>query len=159
MKKFLASLLFILAAIPVLAQEEKAKPYNEEIDAMVQIDEAIAKADKEGKYVIAQVGGNWCSWCLLFNKFIHEDEEINALVEKNFVYIHVNYSPKNKNPEAMKRLGNCTRFGFPALVVLCNKGYVKHIQDSGYLEEGKGYSKEKVLRFFKNWTPEAVNGK
>lgn len=157
MRKILATLLFVLAAIPVLAQD-KAKPYDEEINAMTQIDEAIAKADKEGKFVIAQVGGNWCPWCLRFNEFIHADEEINTLIEQNFVYIHVNYSPKNKNPEAMKRLGNCTRFGFPVMVVLCNKGNVLHLQDSGYLEEGKGYSKEKVMKFFKNWTPAAVKG-
>ena len=157
MKKMLAMLLFVLAAVPVLAQEEKAKPYNEEINAMTQIDEAVAQADKEGKFVICQVGGNWCPWCLRFNDFIHADEEINALVEKNFVYIHVNYSPKNKNLDAMKRLGNCTRFGFPVMVVMCNKGNVLHIQDSSFLEEGKGYNKEKVLRFFQNWTKEAVD--
>ena len=31
-----------------------------------------------------------------------------------------------------------------------------HIQDSSFLEEGKSYNLEKVLRFFKNWTPKAV---
>ena len=30
------------------------------------------------------------------------------------------------------------------------------IQDSSFLEEGKDYHQEKVLRFFKNWTPKAV---
>lgn len=159
MKKLLATLLFIIAAVPVMAQEVKEKPYNEEINAMTQIDEAVAKAKQEGKFVICQVGGNWCPWCLRFNEFIHADEEISKLIADNFVYIHVNYSPKNKNEEAMKRLGNCTRFGFPVMVVLCMEGNVKHIQDSGYLEEGKGYNKEKVLKFFKNWTPAAVHGK
>ena len=38
------------------------------------------------------------------------------------------------------------------------KGKVLHTQDSSFLEEGKGYSKDKVVRFFKNWTPKAVQG-
>ena len=38
-------------------------------------------------------------------------------------------------------------------------GNVLHTQDSSFLEEGKGYNKEKVLRFFKNWTPTAANTK
>jgi hypothetical protein len=56
----------------------------------------------------------------------------------------------------MKRLDNCGRFGFPVFVVLDEDGEVIHIQDSSFLEEGQGYSQEKVLRFFKNWTPKAV---
>ncbi|MBP5772319.1 MAG: thioredoxin, partial [Bacteroidaceae bacterium] len=56
----------------------------------------------------------------------------------------------------MKRLNNCGRFGYPVFVVLDDAGKVIHIQDSGLLEEGEGYNQEKVLRFFKNWTPQAV---
>ena len=58
----------------------------------------------------------------------------------------------------MKRLNNAGRFGFPVMVVLDENGKVIHIQDSSFLEEGKGYNKEKVIRFFKNWTPQARNG-
>jgi hypothetical protein len=56
----------------------------------------------------------------------------------------------------MKRLNNAGRFGFPVLVVLDEEGNIIHIQDSALLEEGQGYNKEKVLRFFQNWTPKAV---
>ena len=56
----------------------------------------------------------------------------------------------------MKRLGNPGRFGYPVFVVLDGKGKVLHIQDSSFLEEGKGYDKAKVLRFFKNWTPGVI---
>ena len=56
----------------------------------------------------------------------------------------------------MERLGNPGRFGYPVFVVLDGKGQVLHIQDSSFLEEGNGYDKEKVVRFFKSWTPEAV---
>jgi hypothetical protein len=56
----------------------------------------------------------------------------------------------------LSRLNNPARFGFPVFVVLDEEGKVLHIQDSSFLEEGKGYHKEKVLRFFNSWTPEAV---
>jgi len=111
------------------------------------------------------VGGNWCPWCLRFADFITKDAEINKLIGDNFVYIHVDYSPKEfKNDPArkersekmMKRLGNPGRFGYPVFVVLDEKGKVIHTQDSSFLEEGQGYDKAKVIRFFKNWTPSAV---
>ena len=57
-----------------------------------------------------------------------------------------------------KRLGNAGRFGFPVLVILNTDGTVMHIQNSAYLEEGQGYNKEKVIDFFKQWTPSAVRG-
>ena len=143
------------------AQEQTApkKVYNEDINPLEQIDQAVAQAQAEGKFVICQVGGNWCPWCLRFAEFITSDSTINAVIEQNFVYIHVNYHPRKAtewSDATMKRLNNPGRFGFPVFVVLDERGDVLHIQDSSFLEEGKGYNKEKVLRFFQNWTPKAV---
>ncbi|MBR5299307.1 MAG: thioredoxin family protein [Bacteroidales bacterium] len=146
------------------AQSNLKKVYDETIDPMTQIDNAIAKADKNGKFVICQVGGNWCRWCLMFADYITKDSEISALIDKNFEYIHVNYNPRERSDETkmkkaeemLERLGNPGRFGYPVFVVLDGDGKVIHIQDSSLLEEGNGYNKSKVMRFFSNWTPEAV---
>ena len=160
MKKILA--IAILAIIALGANAQLPKVYNDSIDPMEQIDNALDQAKANGKFVICQVGGNWCPWCLKFAKFITDDEEIAKLVDNNFVYIHVSYNPHKSTDPArdkamLKRLGNPGRFGYPVFVVLDAKGNVLHIQDSSFLEEGKGYNKEKVLRFFNNWTPRAVN--
>ena len=53
-------------------------------------------------------------------------------------------------------VGRNGRFGFPVFVVLDENGKVMHIQDSSFLEEGQGYNQEKVLRFFKGWTPKSI---
>jgi thioredoxin-related protein len=142
------------------------KVYNEEINPIEQIDQAVAKAKAEGKFVVCQVGGNWCPWCLKFADFIANDTAISKVIDENFEYIHVNYNPrKSQGPEQveqgkalMKRLDNAGRFGFPVFVILNEEGKILHIQDSSFLEEGEGYNQEKVLRFFKNWTPSAVKG-
>ena len=142
------------------------KVYNEEINPIEQIDQAVAKAKTEGKFVVCQVGGNWCPWCLKFADFIANDTAISKVIDENFEYIHVNYNPrKSQGPEQveqgkalMKRLDNAGRFGFPVFVILDEEGKILHIQDSSFLEEGESYNQEKVLRFFKNWTPSAVKG-
>ena len=154
-------LAFMLCSLSVNAQEQTApkKVYNEEINPLEQIDQAIVQAQAEGKFVICQVGGNWCPWCLRFADYITNDSTINSIIEQNFVYIHVNYHPRKAGEVGkalMKRLNNAGRFGFPVLVVLDEQGNILHMQDSGYLEEDKSYNQEKVLRFFKNWTPKAV---
>jgi thioredoxin-related protein len=157
----IAVIAVALFAIAANAQEQKElkKVYNEEINPLEQIDQALAQAQAEGKFVICQVGGNWCPWCLRFADFITNDSTINSVIEQNFVYIHVNYHPRKAtewSAAMMKRLNNPARFGFPVFVVLDEQGNVLHIQDSSFLEEGKSYNEEKVLRFFKNWTPKVV---
>lgn len=145
-------------------QVEVKKVYDESLNPLQQIDQAVAKAKTEGKFVICQVGGNWCPWCLRFADFIEKDAAISKVINDNFVYAHVNYSPRQSQGEEraqqavalMKRLNNCGRFGFPVFVVLDEEGRVLHIQDSSFLEEGQGYNQERVLRFFRSWTPEVV---
>ena len=166
MKKNIITVIILLLTISlnINAQETIKRVYNEDINPNEQIDQALATAKAEGKFVVCQVGGNWCPWCLLFADFISKDSTIKQLIEENFVYIHVNYNPRSsgdavkaKQTTAMlKRLGNPGRFGYPVFVILDEKGKVIHIQDSSFLEEGKGYNKEKVIRFFRNWTPGAV---
>lgn len=163
-KTWIAALLAFLSFIATDAQNKQKKIYDEEVDPLEQIDSALKVAKAEGKYVVCQVGGNWCPWCLRFADFITNDSTIRALINENFVYIHANYNPRKTLPAEkqeqakflMERLQNPARFGFPVLVILDEHGKVIHTQDSSFLEEGKGYSKEKVERFFKCWTPEAT---
>ena len=165
MKKILFTLLAAFLYVAADAQTNApCKVYDENINPLEQIDQAVTKARAEGKYVICQVGGNWCPWCLRFAEFITTDADISTFVDEHFVYAHVNYNPRKSGGEEkarqaaalMKRLDNCGRFGYPVFVVLDEEGRVIHIQDSSFLEEGQGYNKEKVLRFFKGWTPQAV---
>ena len=168
MKRFLIiAMIAALFSASASAQTGLKKVYDEEINQLEQIDKAVAQAKREGKFVICQLGGNWCAWCLKFADYISKDSDITKIINDNFVYIHVNYNPrmaKSKDEAVakraaalMKRLDNAGRFGYPVFIVLDKNGKIIHIQDSGYLEEGEGYNKEKVMRFFKNWTPKAVN--
>ena len=165
MKKiFVFVLFFALLSLSAHAQTALKKVYNEEINPMTQIDEALAQAKSNGKFVVCQVGGNWCPWCLRFADFVTKDTTISQVIDQNFVYIHVNYNPRKsqdaektaQTQSMLKRLDNPARFGFPVFVVLDGQGKVLHIQDSSLLEEGKSYNQAKVLRFLKNWTPQAV---
>ena len=156
--------MLVMTLVMAHAQGALKRVYDESVDPMAQIDQALVRAKAEGKYVVCQVGGNWCPWCLRFADFVEKDSAVNSVVSANFVYLHVNYNPRRgagveqqrKATELMRRLGNPARFGFPVFVILDEKGAVLHIQDSSFLEEGKGYDRQKVLRFFKNWTPAAV---
>jgi len=145
----------------VNAQEAKdpKKIYDPAANAKVEINKAIQKAKAEGKHVFIQIGGNWCPWCLLFHAFINEDPEIKKFIEDNYVFTLLNYSKENKNQEILLKYKNPGRLGFPVFLILDGKGELIHTQDSGLLEEGKGYNKVKVMTFLRNWTPAALDPK
>ncbi len=152
-------LLLLVLSFPafIFAQDKPETIYNPQADAQAQIKSAVETAKKEDKNVFIQIGGNWCSWCHLFNDFIHKDQRIDSLIRKNYVIIHINYSKENFNKPVLASLGYPQRFGFPVFVILDQNGKEIHIQDSSLLEEGHGYNKEKVFDFFKNWTTAALN--
>jgi hypothetical protein len=71
----------------------------------------------------------------------------------------VNYSKENKNEAVLAKLNYPGRFGFPVFLILDGNGKLLHIQNSGYLEKDKGYDKEKVMGFFNDWAPKALDPK
>ena len=165
MKRIMTLMCVVAIAASALAQQAPLKRvYDETADRTAQIAAAQAQAADDGRFVICQVGGNWCKWCLRLAAFIDADAEIRELVDRNFIYLHVNYNPRDNSPERkaadealLGKLGHPERFGFPVLVVLDAKGNVLHIQDSSLLESGEGYDRDKLIRFLTNWIPAAVN--
>jgi len=150
--------LFFLTFFYMLGQNEEVKVYDPQADAAADVKSALNKAAKENKNVLVMLGGNWCPWCIKLNKYIHADAEIDSLVNADYVWIKVNYSKENKNPELLKEWGNPQRFGFPVLLVLDKNGNRLHTQDSGLLEKDKSYDRKKLTGFLRNWNVSAVNG-
>ena len=137
------------------AEQEKAalpKPYNEEENAEKKIEELVKQAQKENKNIILQAGGNWCIWCLRFNNYVHTTPELKKIVDDNYLYYHLNWSPKNKNEKVFTKYGDPgKKYGYPVFIILDKNGKQIHTQESSVLEENKGYSFEKVKTFFETW--------
>lgn len=142
------------------AGEEKAKlpkPYDPKADAQADLNKLIAQAKKEGKNIIIQAGGNWCIWCLRFNNFVQTTPELKEIVDKKYLYYHLNYSPDNENPKVFAKYINIKeKQAYPFFIVLDKNGKKIHVlKDSSVLEEGKGYSLEKTKEFFNQWAPKS----
>jgi thioredoxin-related protein len=133
------------------------KLYNPDADGKTDISNAIATAKKENKHVFLQIGGNWCGWCIAFDKKVNETDELKKILNDNYIVYHLNYSQENTNSEVLQDLGFPQRFGFPVFVILDSDGNRLHTQDSAYLEEGKEHSIKKVKGFLESWTVKALD--
>lgn len=147
----------ILEAKKKAAKEELAKlpkPYNDKENAEQKIKDLVAQAKKDNKNIMIQAGGNWCIWCLRFNQYVQSTPELKEIVDQNYLYYHLNYSPENKNEKVFAQYDNPgAKFGYPVFIVLDQDGEMIHTQDSAVLEEGKGYSLEKTKAFFMKYIP------
>jgi len=149
--------IVILTFFWFLAHAEKV--YDPSVDAMSEIIKAISIAKESNKHVFVKVGGNWCGWCKLYDKFSNSDEDIALIMRQEYITVLANWSPENRNLEAMNYLGRPQRFGYPVFIIIDGNGNVLHTQDTALLEEGRGYNKNHVLRFLKVWTYSAVSAK
>ncbi|NCI51451.1 thioredoxin family protein [Sediminibacterium roseum] len=157
MKKYSFLLVFVaLASIHAGASDSLYHPLA---NAKKDIAEAIKKAKAENKHVLIQAGGNWCSWCLEFNRFTTTDKQMDSAINADYIVYHLNYSPQAKNFEVFKQYGFPNRFGFPVFLILDGNGKLIHTQNSSYLEEGKSYNKKKVLGFLADWKPKVLDEK
>ncbi len=168
MKEFVKYLLFIflllnstsfLFAQDSISTKNALLIYHPELEAKKQIVDAVNVAKKENKHVLLMIGGNWCRWCRMFQKFIDADATIDSLIKTDYVMEHINYSKEYKNLPVLNSLDYPQRFGYPVFVVLDANGKRIHTQNSAYLEQGEGYSKERILEFLKQWNVRSLDPK
>ncbi len=154
--KKLIAVVFLFAVINAKANDT-TKLYNPSANVAADVMAAVKKAKKEGKHVMLQIGGNWCSWCYKYENFVKADTALHNILEKNYVVYHLNYSKENMNLDYLAKLGFPQRFGFPVFVVLDDNGKQIHTQNSALLEKEKSYDADKVKEFLLGWTKEALN--
>jgi thiol:disulfide interchange protein len=170
MKKILtviAVMIFAFGNSFAQTKEEKFEVYHPDSNVVNEYANALMKAANQNKNVLLLIGGNWCKWCRIFDKFTKSDHEIDSTMNANYVVVHVNYSKENKNLPFLETLEYPQRFGFPVFVVVNPMGTRIHTQNSWYLEspvidktkDKEGYDKEKVLAFLKNWSVAALDPK
>src|SRR6266566_6435268 len=70
-------------------------------DATADIQAAVAEAQRTGKRIIVDVGGDWCTWCHVLDKFFERHPEITDLRDRNFLTVAVFYSHEDKNEKAL----------------------------------------------------------
>jgi len=156
MRAISLSLLLATTLIPLAANAPKAAvavagPFDPARNSFKDLEAAKAEAKQSGRRILLDVGGNWCPWCHKLHAFWAAQKEVKNLRDQGFVFLMVNYSKDNKNEAFLAQYPKVK--GYPCLFVLDADGKLLHVQDSGVLEEGGGYSAEKIGAFLKAWKP------
>jgi len=116
------------------------------------LEKAVEEAKVSNRRIILDVGGEWCIWCHRIDDFIEKNKDIKNFIKDNFVVVKINFSKENENTEFLSKYPEIP--GYPHFFVLESNGKLLHSQDTGQLEQGKGYSHEKMMAFLKKWSPQ-----
>jgi thiol:disulfide interchange protein len=137
------------------AVSRTAQTYHSERSAAADIDRAIIEAQKTGKRILLDVGGDWCSWCRALDRLMQENPDVLRIRDRNFVTVPVYYSSENKNGQVLSHYSKV--LGIPHLFVLDETGRLLHSQHMIELQSNGNYTPEKMKEFFSKWSPPSAN--
>ena len=127
--------------------------FEESADPYADLQTAIDMAQDEEKYILLDVGGEWCSWCHLIDAYIETNAPTREAFACAFVILKVNYSEDNPNEEFLSQYPE--RQGYPHFFVLDSEGEFVASQGTGDLEEGRGYNEAAMVGFAEPYCQDA----
>jgi len=92
-------------------------PYDEKANADQQVAAAKARAKKEGKTLLIDLGGNWCLDCRVLAG-IMELPEVQSFIQKHYVVVTVDIGRFDKNAQIARPYGVTSLKGVPALLIV-----------------------------------------
>lgn len=147
-------LLFLLAPDVYASRAVNALPaysqgYDETRNPNADGRAALKLAKESGRKVLIEVGGDWCRWCHVLDKFIKDHPEVEKRLYETFVVLKVNISDENDNAEFMSAFPPA--LGYPHMYITDNSGTILHSQDTAEFRENKKYSEKRFMIFFDRW--------
>ena len=122
-------------------------------DPARDLDTAKVEAQRGGKRVLLEIGGERCDWCRILDDFVEGDAEIRSFRDANFVWVKINRSEENENQAFLSQYPEIK--DYPHLLVLDADGKLLQSKPASELEKGKGYDRKKFFAFLKEWAPAA----
>jgi len=145
---FLLSFFFIQTAssaeLPVYSTE-----FDPRRDALQDGRDAIKLASTTNRLILIELGGDWCKWCHIMDRFFNDNPDVKKGLHETFVLLKVNVSDENYNEEFLKVFPR--PYGYPHMYITKSDGTLLHSKDTGYFVVNGKYSVERFKEFFRLW--------
>ena len=152
-KVFLILLMFAATAVSAAdsysQQPVYSQKYDPERNAFDDGRAALKLAKETNRRVMIEIGGDWCVYCHIFDRFIKSDEEMAKRFFETFVLLKINYSEENTNKEFLSNFKGID--GYPFIFITESNGKVIYANDMREMTIKGKPSKEKMFRFLDQW--------
>jgi thiol:disulfide interchange protein len=128
-----------------------ADGYDPRRDPEKDLAAASEEAKKSNKNIFVVVGGEWCSWCHIMDRFLRDHPDLEELRDKNYVSMKVSMSQENPNRAFLSRFPRI--HGYPHIFILDAGGNLIQSQATNELEDGRSYSTKRFKQFLERFAP------
>jgi thiol:disulfide interchange protein len=152
-RSFLAALCALVATSRAAALTESSPlptRFDPARDPARDLDTALQMARATRRRVLAEVGGEWCTWCHIMDRFFAGNPDLAKIRDTNFIVLRINFSKENRNQAFLARWPKVA--GYPHLFVLDASGRLLHSQDTSVLEAAKDYDAMAFRAFLLQWS-------
>ena len=133
-------------------QSGLADGYDPRRDPEEDLADARAEAKKTGKNIFVEVGGEWCTWCHILDRFFDEHPNLEVLRDRNYVPMKVCMSPENPNRAFLSRFPYI--HGYPHIFILDDEGKLIRSQPTNVLEDGRSYNAKRFQELLEQFAPQ-----
>lgn len=124
--------------------------YDPGRDPRADLADTIARARNEGKRIILEVGGEWCSWCHTLDQYLKDHPEVHDALAGSFVVMKVNFGPENENKGFLSDYPEVP--AYPHFLVLESDGSFLHSQGTAVFEQDRSYNEDAFQAFVDEWS-------
>ena len=128
---------------------EYSLKYDPSRDALQDGRDAIKLAKETNRRILIEVGGDWCKWCHILDRFLDENPDIKKQLHQTFVFLKVNVSDENYNDAFLKVFPR--PLGYPHMYVTEKNGKLLLSKDTADFFVNRKYSTQRFKAFFKRW--------
>lgn len=126
-----------------------SKSYDAARDPFADGRAAIKLAGETNRRVLIEVGGNWCTWCHVLDRFLTQHPSLYARLHATFVVLKVNVDDQNDNAEFLSVFPK--PLGYPHMYITDNDGTIVSSQDTAEFLQNGQYSEQRFLVFLQRW--------
>ncbi len=138
-----------VSASPVPELPAYSQGYDPGRDPFADGRAALKLARDTQRKVLVEVGGEWCSWCHVLDRFLKDHPALQARMNRTFVLLKVNVDETNDNTEFLSAFPEA--LGYPHMYITDSEGKILFSQDTAeFLENGK-YSEQRFESFLDQW--------
>lgn len=137
-----------MADLPVVEK----KPFQEDADAAAAVNAALARAKKNGKLVLIELGGNWCPDCVVLANVMRLPQ-MQSFLAAHYEVVSVDVGRFNKNQSIPAQFGIAGRLGaVPAVIVSDAGGNLLNKDDLLALGDARTMTPQAVADWLAKWT-------
>jgi len=151
--RFLSVICLCVLGVRVLASPvlpAYSQGYDPVRDPFADGRAALQLAKDTQRKVLIEVGGDWCSWCHVLDRFLNEHPGLRTRMHRTFVLLKVNVDEANGNSDFLAVFPR--PLGYPHMYITDIDGTILFSQDTAeFLQDGR-YSEQRFRAFLDRWS-------